>query len=395
MKNLKKKHVLLSSILLLSVFFTGLSGCSFVPSDSGNGNKFPPQTELKHYISTDEFANENLDNIARYIKKSTSVPAEYLAEPSAEIKGTIETVTYNTRAYAYEEYFKDELNGRRLPVEKKMYVYLPNGYSSAKKYSTLYLIHGGHEIVDYWFSMNTEKDDDGPVGQGAVVRMLDNMIALGVIEPLIVVTPAIYVETEGYHAYPDGDLDQRHPKSDKVINDSTKVCSNKLTVWTDNFAVELRDDIIPIIDAKYSTFKDRLHRGISGTSMGSMTTIRAGLWRCNDLFSWYAPMSSGVTADEDQRVIEEQTQELLDAICKDGKIENDISMLLNFNGLKDMSRKPHKLCMEYLLDNSNGGLRNGDNYMFIMMDKFDHNFDAWRYDLCLILQVFFKTQSMR
>lgn len=390
---MKKSKIRYTFIIGISAI---LSSCLFGCDVSSSGGSCvptptPTSVESKHYFSTNEFVNENLNEIAQYIKKSTDVPEEYLREPTEENKGTIETVTYNTRAYAYEEYFKDELNGKTLPVEKKMYVYLPCGYDAEKKYSTLYLIHGGHEIVDYWFSMNTEKDDDGKVGEGAVVRMLDNMIALGVIDPLIVVTPAIYVETNGYHAYPDGDLDQRHPKPDKTANDPDTVCSNKLTVWTDNFATELRNDIIPIIDSKYSTYADRLHRGIGGTSMGSMTTIRAGLWRCNDLFSWYAPMSSGVTAEEDQDVIEEQTRELLDAICKDGKIEYDISMLLNFNGLKDMSKKPHQPCMEYLLQNSNGGLRNGDNYALFMIDKFEHNFNAWRYDLCLILQVFFKT----
>lgn len=381
---------MLALFLAFSATFVVCTGCVSTGGSSGNsGNQNRPSVERDHQFSTMEFANESLDKIANYIKETQDVPAEYIAETSEDIRGTIETVTYNTRAYAYEEYFADELNGQELPVEKKMYVYLPHGYSDERQYSTLYLIHGGHEIVDYWFSMETEKKDDGPVGEGVVVRMLDNMIAQGVIEPLIVVTPAIYVETNGYHAYEFGDLDQRHP-TDKTPNDPATVCSNKNTVWTDNFAVELRNDIIPTIDGKYSTYADREHRGISGTSMGGMTTVRAGLWLCNDLFSWYAPMSSGVTAETEKTVIHEQTDAVWEGISEQGKIKNEVSMLLNFNGSKDMSKNSHWACMEYLLEKSNGAFRNGDNYAFFVVDPFQHNFNAWRYTLCLTLQVFFK-----
>lgn len=376
---------------------TCLTGCT--PEGGNSGPTDPGSRESaagteapvvrNHYFSTAQYTNENLGEIADQIRQSQEVPPEYVAETSEDIRGTVETVTYSTRAYAYEEYFAGELNGRELPVEKTMYVYLPHGYTEEKQYPVLYLLHGGHEIAEYWFSMETEKDDEGPVGEGVVVRMLDNMIALGVIEPMIVVTPGIYVETNGYHAYPEGDLDQRH-LTDRTENDPATVCSNKNTVWTDNFATELRNDIIPLIDEKYSTYADREHRGIAGTSMGGMTTLRAGLWRCNDLFAWYAPMSSGVTAEENETVIKELTDALWASAAPEGE-DPEISMLLNFNGYKDMSKGPHLTCMSYLLEQSGGALVDGENYAFFIIDPFEHNFDAWRYTLCLTLQVFFKS----
>ena len=393
------KHVLLD---ILAVLLVGSSLCGCMQQGNSPvttnpdsvGDTKPTQVdstpvERNHYFSTTEYANENLSKIAELIRQTQEVPAEYLAETSAEIRGTVEAITYSTRAYAYEEHFADELNGQELPVEKTMYVYLPHGYTEERQYPVLYLIHGGHEIAEYWFSMETEKDDEGPVGEGAVVRMLDNMIALGIIEPLIVVTPGIYVETNGYHAYPEGDLDQRH-LTDRTENDPATVCSNKNTVWTDNFAKELRDDIIPLIDEKYSTYPDRDHRGIAGTSMGGMTTIRAGLWRCNDLFAWYAPMSSGVTAEKDENIIKELTDELWAAIALEG-VDPEISMILNFNGNKDMSKGSHLTNMTYLLEKSNGALVDGENYAFYIVDPFEHNFNAWRYTFCLTLQVFFQS----
>ena len=357
------------------------------PQETTNATTAPVVRE--HYFSTTEYLNPALASIAAQIEASQEVPAEYLAETDGNIRGTVEAVAYQTRAYAYEEYFAEELNGKELPVEKTLYVYLPCGYNEDTEYPVLYLLHGGHEIAEYWFSMETEKDDEGPVGEGAVVRMLDNMIALGVIEPLIVVTPGIYVETNGYHAYPEGDLDQRH-LTERTENDPATVCSNKNTVWTDQFARELRNDIIPLIDSTYSTAADREHRGIAGTSMGSMTVIRAGLWQCSDLFAWFAPMSSGVTADENEAIIREQTDPILSDVFGGGT-DPEIAMILNFNGRKDMSKGPHLTCMEYLLENSNGKLVNGDNYAFFIIDPFEHNFNAWRYTLCLTLQVFFQS----
>lgn len=393
-ETIKRTLLIVLAVLVVANCFAGcaLTGGSH-ETTAPTGQESTAGTEApavrNHYFSTDQFANDNLRMIADQIQQSQEVPLEYIAETPESIRGTVETVTYNTRAYAYEEYFAEELNGQELPVEKTMYVYLPNGYTEEKQYPVLYLIHGGHEIEEYWFSMETEKDDDGPVGEGVVVRMLDNMIALGIIEPMIVVTPAIYVETNGYHAYLEGDLDQRH-LTDRTENDPATVCSNKNTMWTDNFATELRNDIIPLIDEKYSTYADREHRGIAGTSMGGMTTIRAGLWRCNDLFAWYAPMSSGVTAEKDETVIKEQTDALWAAISPEGQ-DPEISMILSFNGYKDMSKTSHLENMNYLLEKSGGTLVNGNNYAFFIVDPFEHNFDAWRYALCLTLQVFFKS----
>ncbi len=350
----------------------------------------PTPTPAVDYVAVtpEEYGNENLQKIADEIQQTLTVPDEYTAQTSEEIRGTVETVTYDTRAYAYEEYFADDLNSAELPVEKTMYVYLPAGYSEDQEYSTLYLIPGGSEVAEYWFSMETEEDDNGPVGEGFLVRLLDNMIAQGTIEPLIVVSPGLYVETAGYHAYDKGGLNRRYPEGTEK-NDPATVCSSINTAWTDNFAKELRNDIIPVIDSRYSTYADRAHRGIGGTSMGSMTTLRSGLWQCNDLFAWYAPMSSGVTSSRSRNEVYAQTEMVWDDLTKDGADPN-ISMLLNFNGSEDMAHDPHVLCMNHLLEYSAGKLVNGTNYCFFDIDGFDHNFDAWKYDLYLTLQVFFK-----
>ena len=80
----------------------------------------------------------------------------------------MEEVVYDTKAYATDE----------RDVKKTAYVYLPYGYSEEKEYNILYLMHGTGDDEKYWLKTN-------PYNK----TMLDNMIADGDIEPLIVVTP--------------------------------------------------------------------------------------------------------------------------------------------------------------------------------------------------------------
>lgn len=69
------------------------------------------------------------------------------AAPCSE-PGRIECVRYPSRAYALEAFY----GKRNIPLEKTMYVYLPYGYDSGKKYPVLYLMHGGTDDEGYWFA---------------------------------------------------------------------------------------------------------------------------------------------------------------------------------------------------------------------------------------------------
>ena len=99
----------------------------------------------------------------------------------------------------------------RRSVKKSAYVYLPYGYSKEKEYNILYLMHGTGDDEKYWLKTN-------PYNK----TMLDNMIADGDIEPLIVVTPTFYVEDD---------------------------CADDLDQLTYSFAKELRNDLMPEIES--------------------------------------------------------------------------------------------------------------------------------------------------
>ena len=136
---------------------------------------------------------------------------------------------------------KENYNG--INGNKNMYVYLPYGYDESKKYNVFYLMHGGGESEETCFNDNDINID----------IMLDNMIANGDIEPMIVVTPTF----------------NKAPSADGV--------------WE-----EMRKSIIPYVESKYSTYAEdtsidglkasRYHRAYGGFSMGGGSTWAGHCW---------------------------------------------------------------------------------------------------------------------
>lgn len=204
-------------------------------------------------------------NSTEYDHQRYAVPSSLDGEESAE-KGTVVSLTYDTKAYATD--------GR--DVTKTAYVYLPYGYSEENSYDILYLMHGTGDVETYWLVENEYN-----------VTMLDNMIRLGIIDPLIVVTPTWYTE-------------------DDYVNDPD--------VLTYYFGDELRSDLMPVVEAAYSTYAEdcteegfaasRTHRAFAGLSRGASTTLRSVMHGNLDYFSSYGTFSGSWVEDIDEFVEE-------------------------------------------------------------------------------------------
>ena len=199
-------------------------------------------------------AAHNADGQAR--DELWAVPEKYDgAEP--EQAGTVEEVVYETKAYATDE----------RTVTKTVYVYLPYGYSEEREYNILYLMHGTGDDEKYWLKTN-------PYNK----TMLDNLIASGDIQPLIVVTPTFYVEDD---------------------------CAEDLDQLTYFFAKELRNDLMPEIESSYSTYaksaddvgfsESRDHRAFAGLSRGAVTMYHSVLCQSLNYFSWFGAFSGSRT----------------------------------------------------------------------------------------------------
>jgi Enterochelin esterase and related enzymes len=125
-----------------------------------------------------------------------------------------------------------------------MMVYTPTGYENgAESYPVLYLLHGSSEDETAWLT------------QGRFTQIIDNLIAKGACEPMIVVAPDGGLETQaGYHVLNYDCSNQPH------MDD----CQNRSRGKQDFDWYEYErffPEIIAFIDANYRTVATKAGRG--------------------------------------------------------------------------------------------------------------------------------------
>ena len=147
-------------------------------------------------------------------------------------------------------------------------ILLPPGYTEDSTYNVLYLLHGiGGDINEWYYN-------------GVPHNILDNLYALGRIDPMIVVLPngrAMEDDSPGSNIY----------------------AADKVQGFAD-FEFELITDLIPFIDTSYSVKPGREARAIAGLSMGGGQALDFGLAHL-DTFAWvgaFSPAPNTNPADE-------------------------------------------------------------------------------------------------
>ncbi len=150
-----------------------------------------------------------------------------------------------------------EYESKTVGNSRKMQVYTPPGYSKDKQYPVLYLLHGIGGDETEWERFATPS------------VLLDNLIADGKAVPMIIVMP-----------------NGRAQKNDRA--------EGNIFAAAPAFAVferDLLDDVIPAIQARYSTYTNRENRALAGLSMGGGQTLNFGLAHL-DTFAWLGGFSS-------------------------------------------------------------------------------------------------------
>jgi len=150
-----------------------------------------------------------------------------------------------------------EYDSKTVGTKRKLNVYTPPGYSKEKKYPVLYLLHGIGGDETEW-----ERFASPDI-------LLDNLIADGKAQPMIIVMP-----------------NGRAQKNDRA--------EGNVFAAAPAFAVferDLLDDVIPFIEARYSVAQDREHRALAGLSMGGGQSLNFGLGNL-DKFAWVGGFSS-------------------------------------------------------------------------------------------------------
>lgn len=311
------------------------------------------------------------ENEGIVIGNVTRVPSA-VDNTNAKEKGTLEILEYDTETY--------DPSGSR-PMHKKANIFLPYGYDSSKKYNVLYLMHGGGENADTWIKGDQDSNPEGYGDYTHNQNMINLMFEQGICEPCIIVNPTFYRPADA-------------PKPASAMDLTTL------------FQYELRNDLIPAVEDKYSTYANgdtsieslkasRMHRGFAGLSMGSNTTYQSAFYGNYDLFAWFAPYSgyfdteggNDAQADKFNKVIEEGEANGLPLgyfYCGNG--ENDFAL----SGQYDIMEKA-------LIKSKN--LVPGRNYDFVMIPggtvpggsgKYgEHSMWSWHIHLYNTLRIFF------
>jgi enterochelin esterase-like enzyme len=155
--------------------------------------------------------------------------------------------------------------------QRDFYVYTPPGYDPRAKqsYPVLYLLHGYSDDASGWTA----------VGRANVI--LDNLIAQGKANPMVIVMPLGYGAPEIVAAGPAAFATELRKKN------------------YDRFSQALFTEVMPQVEAAYRVSKDRKSRAIAGLSMGGAESLLTGLNNL-DKFAWIGAFSSGgITEDFD------------------------------------------------------------------------------------------------
>lgn len=260
--------------------------------------------------------------------------------------GKIEEITYQTKDYY----------GDGSEITKTAFVYLPKDYDETKQYNVLYLMHGIGGDEKEWGMYNSSSK---------VKAMMDNLILKGAIEPFIVVA-----------ANGRSGADFANKNADY----------NAFYV----FGQELRNDLIPYIDANFATYAEydengydltaaREHRAMAGLSMGGMQTINIGMCECLDIISYFGAFSAAPTSNEAE-VIAEALQNFE---------EYDINYFYNICGTEDGTAYASASAAVNGLDELTDKITEGENFMWHEV-RGGHDHNVWHLGLYNFAQLVFK-----
>nr|WKN34828.1 alpha/beta hydrolase-fold protein [Tunicatimonas sp. TK19036] len=154
-------------------------------------------------------------------------------------------------------------------------VYTPPGYDedTDKDYPVFYLISGTTDTEETWFKV------------GKANLILDNLIAQGKAQPMIIVMP--------YGNIAARVAEQKdQPKPDDPMRGGSDAEARAQA-----FEDDLVDNIIPYIDNSYRTISDRESRAIGGFSRGGGQTLRTAFGNM-DTFAWICCYSAYLTPED-------------------------------------------------------------------------------------------------
>ncbi len=159
-----------------------------------------------------------------------------------------------------------------LGMDRRITIYTPPGYeSSNEKYPVLYLLHGAGGDEEAWISL------------GRSAQILDNLIAQGKAQPMIMVMPNGNVIQD---AAP-GEGSKGFYKPQFMIEKTMD------GTYEANFM-----DIVKFVESNYRVKADKAHRAIAGLSMGGFHSYHISRYYPN-MFDYVGLFSAALMPRED------------------------------------------------------------------------------------------------
>ena len=214
-------------------------------------------------------------------------PNEGFKSSLVDVKGSqpdwqdLQNVPHGKVSYTY-------YTSSAVGFDRPVCIYTPPGYDPAgkEKYPVLYLIHGMTDTYETWFKV------------GKVNNILDNLIAAGQAEKMIVVMP------------------YANPYPEMIRRGIAEVYDPMDTELTTK---EFIESVMPFVEANYNVLADAGSRAVAGFSLGGRQTLACGLGN-PDKFNYVCAFAPAVFGPEISSNFEDGTYADAAVLNKDLKL---------------------------------------------------------------------------
>jgi len=234
---------------------------------------------------------------------------------------------------------------------RRTFVYTPPGYDENldKKYPVLYLQHGGGEDETGW-----------PI-QGKADLILDNLIADGQAEPMIIVMD------RGYAVNPRRRVESKP-------GDIRAMMANNA------FPEVVISDLIPMIDSSFRTIADRDHRAMAGLSMGGFLTFRTVMTNL-DKFAYAGGFSGAGFIMPDTDITKEY-----EGVWADANAFNEKMKVMYLSTGTEEPERMYKTANDFHLAMEKAGIK----HVYYESPGTSHEWQTWRRSLYQFTTLIFK-----
>ncbi|EDP96604.1 alpha/beta hydrolase-fold protein [Kordia algicida OT-1] len=145
-------------------------------------------------------------------------------------------------------------------------VWLPENYSSDKKYNVLYM-HDGQMLYDASTTWNKQ--------EWKVDEVATKLMREGKVQDFIVVSPWNIAEIRWQDYFPQKAFEYLNEEAKNSLLAKAKAMNFEVVFNADNYLKFLTEELKPYIDKTYAVKTDREHTFVAGSSMGGLISMYA------------------------------------------------------------------------------------------------------------------------